>query len=217
MTKSINGKIIVLISALVLIGVQNVCFGQAAVEASNNDTKHKHDGFYFHLAPGFGGTAIGEVDERDELIISGGSSNTKIGIGYALVENLIVSLDIFGSVLVDPEVEINGQELGEADAELTIANVGLGMTYYLMPSNFYLSGSIGLATGELETDFGTFDTDLGYGINFALGKEWWVSDNWGLGVATHLYYSSLPDENSIGEVSYLNTASIGILFSATFN
>ena len=199
---------------MVLIhGVQSVCFGQAAVD----DTKHKHDGFYFRYASGIGGTAVVEEDEGDELIISGGSGNATIGIGYALVENLIVSLDIFGSVMVNPELTINGQEIGEADAELTIANVGLGMTYYIMPANFYLSGSLGLATANLETDYGDFDTDLGYGVNVALGKEWWVSDNWGLGVAAHCTISSIPDKNLIGEVSYLNTASIGILFSATFN
>ena len=215
---SINMKIIVSILAMMLIySVQNVCLIQADVEESYDDTQHKHDGFYFHIASGFGGAALVEEVEQDELIISGGSSNGKIGIGYAFVENFIVSLDFFGNVIVDPDVLVNGQEINDADVELTMGNVGLGMTYYFMPSNFYLSGSIGLASGELETDFGTYDTDLGYGINLAIGKEWWVSDNWGLGVVSHLYYSSIPDEYAIGKVSYLNFASVAVLFSATFN
>lgn len=97
-------KIIALVLAMMLIySLQNLCFAQSPVENNNDNTRHKHDGFYFHFTGGFGGTAISEEIEGDELIISGGSSNTKIGIGYALVENFIVSLDIFGGVMVEPE------------------------------------------------------------------------------------------------------------------
>lgn len=91
------------------------------------------------------------------------------------------------------------------------------MTYYFMPSNVYLSGSLGLANAAIETDFDTFDSDFGYGINLAVGKEWWVSDNWGLGVASHLYYSRIPDAELNGEEPYLDTVSVALLFSATFN
>ena len=209
---------IVLIMAMVLFyGLQNVCFGQAAIDVGN-DSKHKHDGFYLRLASGFGGTAAVEDYDGDEFIISGESSNTTIGIGYALRENFIVNLDIFGSIMVDPELEINGKVIGEADAEVTFSNVGLGLTYYIMPSNFYLSGSFGFAICQVETDYTTFDTDLGYGLNIMVGKEWWVSDNWGIGIATHLLYSRIPDNDDfIEEDLYLNTASIGFLLSATFN
>ena len=209
-----NKKIIVFFLAVIfLYSVQNVC----AVENSDDDTKHKHDSFYLHLSTGFGGTSSSEEDEIFDLGLSGASGNSKIGIGYALADNFIVSVDFFGSVMVDPEVSLNGESLGEADAEFSIATAGVGITYYFMPANFYLSGSIGLASGELETDLGSYDTDLGYGINLAISKEWWVSKNWGIGIASHLFYSSLPDENILGDVSYLNTTSFAILFSATLN
>ncbi len=81
----------------------------------------------------------------------------------------------------------------------------------------HLSGSIALVRGIVESDVEKFETDLGYGINVAIGKEWWVSDNWGIGVAGQLFYTVLPDENPKGEEFDLNTASIGILFTATFN
>ena len=58
----------------------------------------------------------------------------------------------------------------------------------------------------------------GIGINLAIGKEWWVSDNWGLGVAAQLSSTVLPDKNlRTGEELNLTTHSVGILFSATFN
>ena len=115
-------------------------------------------------------------------------------------------------------MEINGKKIGEADVELTISNIGIGATYYIMPTNVYLAGSIALAGGSLKSGRVTIETDTGYGINVAIGKEWWVSDNWGIGVAGQLFHTVLPDENVItGEVYDLKTTSLGIFFSATFN
>ena len=219
---SVDGKIIVLILAMMLLiyGVQNVSDGQVAptVEAGDDAAKHKHDGFYLRLTTGIGGTTSIEKVEGAEFNISGISGHSTIGIGYAVVENLILNLDISNSLVRDPIVEIDGEEIGEADAELTISQVGIGATYYIMPINVYLAGSIALASGTLRSDWGKTESDAGYGINVAVGKEWWVSDNWGIGVAGQLFHTVLPDENLItGEVFDLKTTSLGILFSATFN
>ena len=221
-TACVNGKIIVLILAMMLLiyGVQNVSFGQVAptVKASDDDAKHKHDGFYLRLTSGVGSTTSIEESELEELSFGGVSGNATLGIGYAVVENLIINLDIFGSAVTDPTVEIDGKDIGEADAEVTISNIGIGATYYIMPTNVYLAGSIALASGSVKSGRVSIETDTGYGMNVAIGKEWWVSDNWGIGVAGQLFHTVLPNENLItGEELDLKTTSIGILFSATFN
>ena len=133
---SVNGRIIVSILAMMLLiyGVQNVSYGQVA-PAVEDDTKHKHDGFYLRLTTGVGSTTSIEETEAAELSLSGVSGNTTLGIGYAVVENLIVNLDIFSSAVTDPTVEIDGKDVGEVDAEVRMLNVGVGMTYYIMPTN----------------------------------------------------------------------------------
>lgn len=219
---SANRKIVVLIIAMILLiyTVQSVSHGQVAptVEAGEEDTKHKHDGFYLRLTTGVGSTTSIEETEVGELSFSGMSGNTTLGIGYAVVENLIINLDIFASSVADPTVEIDGKDVGAVDAEVTITNIGVGATYYIMPANVYLTGSIALATGSVGSGRVKVESETGYGINVAIGKEWWVSDNWGIGVAGQLFHTVLPDENLItGEVFDLKTTSIGILFSATFN
>ena len=71
-----------------------------------------------------------------------------------------------------------------------------------MPTNVYLAGSIALASGTLISDWGTTELNAGYGINVAVGKEWWVSDNWGIGVAGQLFHTVLSEEDLItGKVS----------------
>ena len=48
-----------------------------------------------------------------------------------------------------------------------------------------------------------------------LGKEWWVSRNWGLGIAGGLFTASLKDKNVPGLTWSAGAASL--LFSATYN
>lgn len=233
---SFNRKnhILFILAIVLFYGLQNVCFAQAAVNAGNDDTKHKRDGYYLRLTAGFGGTAAVEDYPGDESTISGGSGTTTIGFGYAIREYFCVNLDLFRSFMPYPDLlKINGEVITEEDAEVTISNLGLGLTYYIMSSNFYLSGSIGPAVGVVEyetsgTDLDLFgfdfssltqrqieiESDIGYGINVAIGKEWWVSDNWAIGVAGQLFHTVLPFEESD-----LKTTSFGfgILFSGTFN
>ncbi len=219
---SVDGKTIVLSLAMMLLiyGVQSVSYGEVApaIEAGDDAAKHKHDGFYLRLTTGGGSTTSIEETELGEVSLGGLSGSSTIGIGYAVVENLIINLDIFGSVVTDPTVEVDGEDIGEVDAEIRITNIGVGATYYIMPANVYLAGSVALASGSFKSGRVAIETDTGYGINVAIGKEWWVSDNWGIGVAGQLFHTVLPDENLItGEVYDIKTTSLGILFSATFN
>ena len=40
------------------------------------------------------------------------------------------------------------------------------------------------------------DTDWGFGMRGAVGKEWWAGDHWGLGVVGHLSLSFNKDSGS---------------------
>jgi hypothetical protein len=58
-------------------------------------------------------------------------------------------------------------------------------------------------------------TNWGFGARAALGKEWWVSDHWGLGLVGHLSMSFNQDQgtNPPTWTSWAFTAA----FSATYN
>ena len=73
---------------LLIYGVPSVSYGQVVptVEVSEDDTKHKHDGFYLRLTTGAGSTTSIEETEVGEVSFSGMSGNTTLGIGYAVVE-----------------------------------------------------------------------------------------------------------------------------------
>ncbi|HMC93285.1 MAG TPA: hypothetical protein VKO16_00795, partial [Polyangia bacterium] len=73
------------------------------------------------------------------------------------------------------------------------------------------------------TRFWTFDgngnqldtSKLGLASDLQVGKEWWVSPDWGLGIAAQLIGGSLKDQND-PSLSW-SAGALSLLFSATYN
>ncbi len=174
---------------------------------------HKHDGFYLRLTTGVGYNSSDFKNDAGSLTMTGVAGQTTLGIGYAIMENFILNADLFGNVVSDPTVEMGGESV-ELSASLQNTGIGLGVTYYIMPVNIYVTGGFGAAMTSLDLGGGMQgDTDTGWGLNAAAGKEWWVSANWGIGAALQFFYMDVPGAHS-GSVS---TWSAGLLFSATYN
>jgi hypothetical protein len=87
------------------------------------------------------------------------------------------------------------------------------VTYYFMPVNLYLSGSAGFGSLEFDGNI-SGETDMGLALDLTVGKEWWVGDNWGLGVAGGFGYHSLPEE---GLDENWSGTSFVVRFTATLN
>jgi hypothetical protein len=49
-----------------------------------------------------------------------------------------------------------------------------------------------------------------------IGKEWWVSDNWGLGIAGQFFAGRMNDSEAPGAPTWETTAA-ALVFSATCN
>lgn len=179
------------------------------------DGAHKHDGFFLRLATGIGGaTNSVEDDDGVENTIRGAANTSSIAIGGMVMENLAVHAEIFHAVLVEPESIKGGEEttVEIVSGRYFAAGLGAGVTYYL-PSNFYISGAIGGVV--LKADFGIarFSTEPGFGMDIVFGKEWWVSDNWGIGVAGQFIFANVPSQYK----DFHNTFSCAVLLSATYN
>ena len=56
-------------------------------------------------------------------------------------------------------------------------------------------------------------SDNGYGLYLNIGKEWWITGNWGLGLAVFDYFGYVPDKAG----GNIRNRVFGILLSATFN
>ena len=191
-----------------VIGV--VSAGQAAA-----GSPREHDGFFLRLSAGAGG-ARSELDvseARTEL--SGASGDVNIAIGGVVARNLALHGTLFGWLVSDPDVEVEGLGSGNVpDTDLDLSAYGAGVTYYFMPVNVYISGSAGAGKMTVDSSGQESESDTGFVSEISLGKEWWVGSSWGLGVAGAVGFHSIPD-GGIDE-SWTGT-SLALRFSATLN
>jgi hypothetical protein len=181
----------------------------------------RHDGLMlrFTLGIGYASTrAVEATNNGDELTIRGVDSSFSFDVGGVISDNLVLHLRLAALQIVDPSFSLNGQRAtASEDISLTSVLIGPGLTYYFMPSNVYLTGALGVS--RLDAEIGRTDsttTDFGFGANADIGKEWWVSDNWGLGVAARLWLTHLNNAEPGGDVTY-TLFGFDLLFSATYN
>ena len=173
-----------------------------------------HDGgFFLRLSAGLGTARTKFGNPAIPMEISGFAGDVNIAIGGVVSPNLAVHGTIFGWSAIDPNVELDGAS-GEIEGNVIVSTIGGGVTYYFMPINLYVSGSAGFAKLSLETTEGVGETDYGPALEITLGKEWWVGNSWGLGVAGDVGYHSVPEKNIDENWSGLNLA---VRFTATLN
>ena len=174
-----------------------------------------HDGFFLRLSAGVGSANSEIEDSGTDVEFSGGTGDGNIAIGAVVARNLAVHGTLFGWVASDPDIDVEGLGSGETNGDLDLSGFGAGVTYYFMPVNMYLSGSLGAGQLSFDGDNG-FDGESDTGIigDITLGKEWWVGGSWGLGVAGAFGFHSIPDE---GIDENWSGTSWAIRFSATLN
>ena len=182
-----------------------------------------HDGLFLRLAVG-GGKAGSKIDVPDTpatpggavIDLSGTSGDVDFALGGMVQPNLAIHGTIFGWSVSDPDADIRIGTLsgkGTLSGTATMSAIGPGMTYYFMPANLYLTGSLGVGKFKLTGDV-EGESKSGFALAMGLGKEWWAGNNWGLGLAGGLTYHSIADKDVSENWS---GTSFALRFSATRN
>jgi hypothetical protein len=180
----------------------------------NAEPAHAHTGFALRLAAGFGYIHSADKHVSDDLRYEGGASSVMVSIGGSPVENLFLSADLFGVTCGHRKVRIDGTDV-EGNFDLTAAGLGFGVSWYFTPINIYVHATVGLSTMFItEPDGVSSKSKAGWGISLMVGKEWWVSENWGLGVALQGVILDTPRKEITSD---MRTYWTGLLFSATYN
>jgi hypothetical protein len=183
------------------------------IPPSTLDTR-RHLGVFVRPDLGFGYfRASGSADGVDASI-SGSAASAGIAVGGALFENSILAFHIWDIVLTNPTYSSGGTTTGKIDATFTLIAFGPEYTTYTA-DNLYFSVTPSLTRGTVSSQGSSSDTDWGFGLRATLGKEWWVSDHWGLGIAGHVSLSlnRLPGTDAPTWTGWGAT----IAFSATYN
>jgi len=176
-----------------------------------------HDGLYLRMGLGVGYLQTSASFAGSDLKLSGTAFGLDFALGGAVTPNLVIFGE-FAFLSVDSPTVTYGGASGDANgASFDHIGFGPGIAYYIEPANVYLSGALifgKLQTHESGSNTVTGQTDMGLGANLMVGKEWWVSPQWGLGAALQLMLASNKD--GADNTTY-STVGAALAFSATFN
>lgn len=178
-----------------------------------------HDGLYLRLHLGFGYTNLKRTgSEGEEMRISGSSVSLGVAIGGTIAPNLIVFGSFIATLAEQPDVTGVGESAATSSGSAGIFGLGVGMAYYVQPMNIYLSGTIAGTQVDLSDANGdsVYDSKFGIGFQGLVGKEWWVSSEWGLGIAAEVILAGSMKDKTDSSVSWTASA-FNVLFSATCN
>lgn len=181
--------------------------------------EREHEGFFMRFLVGAGPGKV-TIDDvmGDEMVFTSTGSDFHFQIGRSISQNLILFGDMGGFSLTDPDVEYGGETANIEDASVSAIGFGGGLTYYIMPANFYISGSVLYCKDTIEQSGSKGESEYGLGFFVSIGKEWWVGNNWGLGAALFLETSSVKDKaDAMGNQAGIKNFIYGIAFSATMD
>ena len=216
-------NVFLLLSFCLFTGKFFSVYGQSDAGSGKN---RQHTGFYLSLS---GGPAFGTISNdmkgtlTGKLDFSGTGAQFDIKIGGAVKENLILHATMISTSISGAKVTSSGQ-VGRLSDNMNISEnmlIGGGLTYYVMPSNFFLSGSVGIGNYNLIDNSKDSDinirTDNGFSMQLKVGKEWWVGKRWGLGMSLTYGTTIVNNGPYDGIEEKLTSNRFGILFNATFN
>jgi hypothetical protein len=161
-----------------------------------------HEGFFLRLQLGPGGSSV----TREGEDWAGIGLGMGLAIGGSPVEDFALHLDFQTSWLFSPERDISS---------IGMQVLALGVTWYIMPIDIFLSGSAGVGWVAFENDQGqSKDTSAGFAFDALIGKEWWVGADWGIGVAVQVLYAHVQDYT---DDKGIDAVAVNALFTATYN
>jgi hypothetical protein len=204
-----------LLAAIALSATAARAQGIASRPHDFDSTINRHFGFFLRLDLGLGYMHSGATSNGNDVTLSGLAGAFSISLGGAVTENLIIGGHLWDNVVSNPSVSIGSNSGSSNDTTLGLIGFGPQVTYYFMPINIYLSGTAGVGKLTVTTNGTSGSTNAGFAGRLAVGKEWWVSDHWGLGVEGHLSIGINSDSGSSG--ASWTTPAFAIAFCATYN
>lgn len=199
-------------------------FAQRGGPDPANDRTHRG----FHLSLGLG-PVYGHIHDKASGAISPGVNGnaevrykgTGVGldlrVGGAVKDNLVLTFDMVSRAITSPQISYGGNDYNTSD-DLTIGEVtyGAGVTYFLMPANISLGGTLGVGnyvltvTGENSS---TLRTDYGFSGVLRAGKTWWLGRavNMGAGVS-YSFTQATNNEKDLKETLWGDRWMASILF-----
>lgn len=162
----------------------------------------RHAGLWLRLMSGPIHARLGTAGDGGATNLNGWGAAVSVAVGAAIIDDFVLYGELSGASALNPSVQAPSSEgPGHLGIALTTLGVGGGLAYYFMPVDLYVSGAVMLAQAravERSSERLLGRTAWGPATAFSVGKEWWLSDHFGLGVALRADLASLADAGGSG-------------------
>ena len=190
-----------------------------AMYAQTTDTDLVHQGFYLSMSVGpVWGPVNGEDNTGMEVKVEGTGFNFEFEIGGALKNEWILHGTLAGNSVFGPK--FNDVKVS-SDISFDEIFYGAGVTKYFKPSNMFVTLNAGMGKFSISDDSSssgyTITTEGGFSYQIKFGKEWMVSDTWGLGAMAYYMSTRLTSNPEPGIEEKWDSSRFGISFQATLN
>ena len=189
--------------------------GDAPAVPRFGDTAYRHRGFYVRPDLGAGYLAVTQSTPLGKLKSHGVAGMFGLHVGGAIEENALLGVHLFTSGLKDPQVTLGGASEGGRGTTIWMLGIGPEITWYVMPANVYVSATAALTQLRADVDGEKSTTDFGFGTRLAVGKEWWMSHHWGVGLAGQFTWARNQGRGE--DADTVRTWGLGLALSATYN
>jgi hypothetical protein len=178
-----------------------------------------HDGFYLRFATGLGGMGLTRklstpADGTVEAKIDGGGGTSELSIGGTPARGFVLAGTLLTFSNATPTYKSGGTEQ-DLDGTLEFGMVGATVDWFLNPEKgFHLAGTLGAASAKAPsppTDVRPRIGGSGVGLSLAVGYDFWIGDQWSIGVLGRLTVAGLTDRTVRSDGTYTEKDTVGAL------
>jgi hypothetical protein len=196
-------------------------------DGASRSQPHRHDGFYLRLSTGFGpyNESISRPGQDPHTSITGIATTGDFAIGGSPRPGLVLGGAIWSTSVLAADARTDAGEVvpSSAGQRSSYSVFGPWLDYYFNPrGGLHMPASLGFdVVRGLDTQGARFSRDntaVGAGLLIGLGYEWWVSDEWSVGILGRLagVVATSADDNGRRWVHAIGSTP-SVLFTATYN
>ncbi|HTA93659.1 MAG TPA: hypothetical protein VK745_28970 [Polyangiaceae bacterium] len=200
-----------------------VGLGGMVIAGTASADPHTHDGFYFRGATGFGYVSS-SYSVSGSALTAPSATLGGVGIGFdawfggSPIPGLAIGGGLTGYDVPSPSAKSGGVSQS-FDGHLTLSVVALFGDYYFDPTKgLHLEALVGYGVLSAQASDGTTSTNdpTGLALGVGFGNDWWVSDEWSIGVLGRFIYAPLS-YSADGVTQKYSTITPALMATFTYN